>query len=371
MDADAGGAEERYREVLVHAALRSVVHDLNNPLGTITMAAGALRSAGSDTQRAELIDLIEREAMRAGATARVAAERTGPPPSGRTTSLSEAIDEARAICDSSGVDVAWAHPPGGSLRVAADTSLLARTLAAFVLDAHRSPSRRASVRVSWQRAADLVEVAIHDDGDPVPPERAGRPFGPFPGEGEPDGRAVGLAVAAGRYLVRSLGGTLELHPGETAGNTVRLSLPLATPQDAATDDDTDADADADALHRTATRRALVVDDDQTMRNMLEVVLRRDGWSTTAAADGSTATAAVSVEPVDLVLLDLHVGHEHGPDIAARLEAHQPGVGERVVYLSGDVPSSGRIGGRPAIAKPFVLEELYEVADAVASGDGPL
>lgn len=365
MDGSSGEAEERYRQALVHAALRSVVHDLNNPLGTITMAAAALRSAADENQRTELIELIEREAMRAGATASSAAETTAVAIQGAPTTLADLVAAVDALCRASGVDATFAGH-GDATSFAADPILLPRALAALVVDAHGSPGRVDPVGVECRIAAGTLEVHVHDDGDPAPPEVARRPFRPVLADGRPGGhtRAVGLAVAASRTHVRRLGGRVVLEPGAERGNTVRVLLPVvavaSTP-----------DGRAEAAGGPPGRRVLVVDDDLTMRNMLEVVLRRDGWHTAAAANGPAAVELVAQQAIDLVLLDLHVGAEHGPDIAAQLERRRPGTSQRVVYLSGDVPESGRIGDRPAIAKPFVLEELYRVADAVASAQGPL
>ncbi|HSK24790.1 MAG TPA: response regulator [Egicoccus sp.] len=367
MGGSSGDDEERYRQALVHAALRSVVHDLNNPLGTITMAAAALRSATDDVQRGELIDLIEREAMRAGSTASSAAELTAVAPAATPTTLEELVVAVGVVCRASGVEAMFVHDEADGRRFAADPTLLPRALAAFVVDAHGTPGRTEPVQVDYRLDGDALEVCIRDDGDPVPIEVVRRPFRPIPTDTQRGvhTRAVGVTVAAGRTHVRRLGGRVALEPGADRGNTVRVRLPIVA---AAPTAGAQAEPDGAPPHG---RRVLVVDDDRTMRNMLEVVLRRDGWHTSAAADGPAAAELVAEQPVDLVLLDLHVGTEHGPDIAAQLERRRPGVSQRVVYLSGDVPPSGRIDDRPAIAKPFVLDELYRVADAVASGAGPL
>lgn len=364
MGATSGDADERFRQAMIHAALRNVVHDLNNPLGTITMAAAALRSA-AEGDRAELIDLVEREAMRAGATASAAAERTMVRTASEPLRLHDLVTAVRESCRSARVDAIVTEPADPDLRLSGDRGLLPQALAAFVVDAAGAPGRREPVQVRWRVEDAVLELVVDDDGDTVTAEHARRPFRPFPPDGHTHARGFGLPVAAGRYLVRSLGGRVELQPRTGGGNTVRLRLPVVVtmPTPSTPTDASDGAASA--------RRALVVDDDRTMRDMLEVVLRRDGWETAAASDGPSAAAAVRTGVFDLVLLDVHVGAEHGPDIAARLETQRPGLSRRVVYLSGDVPPSGRIGDRPAIAKPFVLDELYRVADAVARTEGPL
>src|SRR6266536_5274071 len=65
---------------------------------------------------------------------------------------------------------------------------------------------------------------------------------------------------------------------------------------------------------------LVVDDDATIRDILERYLRREGFSVRTTADGQTALHTVSTEKPDLIVLDLMLPQLDGWEVCRRLRA---------------------------------------------------
>lgn len=59
---------------------------------------------------------------------------------------------------------------------------------------------------------------------------------------------------------------------------------------------------------------LVVDDDPTIRDVLERYLQREGFAVLTAADGQTALQKADSEKPDLVVLDLMLPHVDGWEI---------------------------------------------------------
>ena len=53
-------------------------------------------------------------------------------------------------------------------------------------------------------------------------------------------------------------------------------------------------------------RILVVDDEQSMREMLAIMLRKEGYEVVAAEGRAQAAAVLGREPVDMVITDLAV-----------------------------------------------------------------
>jgi DNA-binding NtrC family response regulator len=113
-----------------------------------------------------------------------------------------------------------------------------------------------------------------------------------------------------------------------------------------------------------SRTVLVVDDEASLRLLCRVNLELEGHRVLEAATVSEASALLSAEAVDVVLLDVHVGVESGLDVLDEIEALDLPV--RVVLLSGtseiDRPLRARV--HDVLGKPFSLEQL---ADAVADG----
>jgi two-component system response regulator VicR len=71
---------------------------------------------------------------------------------------------------------------------------------------------------------------------------------------------------------------------------------------------------------TMSKTILVVDDDPTIRDVLERYLQREGFAVLTAADGHTALQKAGSEKPDLVVLDLMLPHVDGWEICRHLRA---------------------------------------------------
>jgi DNA-binding response OmpR family regulator len=102
---------------------------------------------------------------------------------------------------------------------------------------------------------------------------------------------------------------------------------------------------------------LVVDDDAAIRFLCRVNLELDGWAVHEAAAIAKARETLAAAPVDIVLLDVHVGVESGLDFIGEIRERHPGV--PVVLLTGSVGSPGLEGvaADAVISKPFTLNQL--------------
>lgn len=99
---------------------------------------------------------------------------------------------------------------------------------------------------------------------------------------------------------------------------------------------------------------LVVDDDPSLRLLCRVNLELEGYRVVEAANVETARAALADEPIDAILLDVHLGNDDG---LALLPAIEDG-GPSVALLTGS-PGVHLPEGATVIGKPFSIEELSE------------
>ena len=102
---------------------------------------------------------------------------------------------------------------------------------------------------------------------------------------------------------------------------------------------------------------LVVDDEASIRLLCRVNLEVEGYRVLEAGRLAAAREALAAEPVDVVLLDVHVGPDDGRDLLRELRADRPEI--RVALFSGttEVESIAGLGAEAVIPKPFTLEEL--------------
>jgi CheY-like chemotaxis protein len=116
-------------------------------------------------------------------------------------------------------------------------------------------------------------------------------------------------------------------------------------------------------------RVLVVDDDDSVRMLLRVMLERDGWKVLAArgADEALAVSALA-ERIDLLVTDVHLAGSDGPTLHRLLHQSHPEL--RALFVSGDTHESlieRRVldAASEFLQKPFTPQELVRRARAAA------
>jgi two-component system, OmpR family, alkaline phosphatase synthesis response regulator PhoP len=110
------------------------------------------------------------------------------------------------------------------------------------------------------------------------------------------------------------------------------------------------------------RRALVVEDDPDIVELLTHYLESDGWSVTTAREGRTALERVKRDPFDLVILDLQIPIVDGLAVCAAVRADPKIETLPVVMLTARGDETDRIlglemGADDYIVKPFSPKEL--------------
>lgn len=116
------------------------------------------------------------------------------------------------------------------------------------------------------------------------------------------------------------------------------------------------------------KSVLVVEDDERLRTLICCMLRQSGFLVLEAGDGDEALRIGNGPGIslDLIITDVTVPKQRGPDLARQLRAHHPGV--PVIYISGYADSRRELGETDAdgevLAKPFDPEELNSLIDRV-------
>ena len=120
------------------------------------------------------------------------------------------------------------------------------------------------------------------------------------------------------------------------------------------------------LNEETPATVLVVEDDAALRMLCRINLGLEGYRVLEAETIDRAAELVTSEPIDVVLLDLHVGPRHGTELLPTLRAERPGAA--VCLLSGtseaDPPVEEGVDG--FIRKPFELEVLTDTVQRLAS-----
>jgi len=212
-------------------------------------------------------------------------------------------------------------------------------------------------------------LTVRDTGVGIPPEAQERVFEHFL---QADGSTTrkyggtGLGLAICRSLTEMMGGRLSLEstPGEGSSFHVELSLPIGklVPQLAPV-----------ATSVQAGARLLVVDDNQTHRDIVLAQARSRGFAAAVAGSGNEALvrlreAADAGEPFALVLLDMQMPGLPGLQVASAIRADDRLKTTRIIVLSSSVALVGeedraRLDISACMVKPLRQVELFSAITA--------
>ncbi len=124
---------------------------------------------------------------------------------------------------------------------------------------------------------------------------------------------------------------------------------------------------------TGKRRALVVDDEPTIVQLLTTILTAEGYDVSSAADGPSAINQLESSPYDLVFLDFKLPGVDGRQVYHAIERKRPEVSKNVIFVTGDTSSEETLEfvstvGCRFLRKPFTFTELRSVISGTARGN---
>lgn len=116
---------------------------------------------------------------------------------------------------------------------------------------------------------------------------------------------------------------------------------------------------------------LIVDDEQDMRNLIEMMLNNSKIETFTAASGTEAYDIIMREKIDLVLLDVMMPHEDGFVVcqSIRVMSNVPIIFLTARDANEDKVKGLTLGGDDYLVKPFTNDELVARIHAVLRRSG--
>ncbi len=113
------------------------------------------------------------------------------------------------------------------------------------------------------------------------------------------------------------------------------------------------------------KRALIVDDEPDIRELLEITLGRMNVDTKAAADLEAATQLLKEYEFELCLTDMNLPDGNGLDLVAYIAEHIPNLPVAVITAFGSMDaaiSALKAGAFDFVQKPVDLEQLRTLVD---------
>jgi CheY-like chemotaxis protein/two-component sensor histidine kinase len=226
-----------------------------------------------------------------------------------------------------------------------------------------------NIKISTRLDRGQLMLTVEDDGRGIDAAFLPLLFERFRQAGHPLARArgggLGLGLAIARYLVEAHNGTITAtSPGEGQGATFTVSLPVlrapsATPS-------TPAEAPPASSRQLTGAYVLVIDDDEDARELLSVLLGREGAEVALAASANEARAMIRARHPDVIVCDVGMPEQDGLSFmrALRSSGERAGAFVPALALTGhagveDSRAALMAGFQMHVSKPLDPPRLLE------------
>jgi PAS domain S-box-containing protein len=226
-------------------------------------------------------------------------------------------------------------------------------------------SEKQAARMPYVQPGSYVQLTVTDTGTGMDADTIAHIFEPFFTTKE-KGKGTGLGLATVYGIIKQSGGYIWVLGEPGKGTSFKIFLPQVA--DAATALNTKIQS---APAGVALSTVLLVEDEDSLRELVSELLGRNGYRVLSASNGAQAleTANNFQGFIHLLLTDVVLPGIAGPILAKQLAASQPGM--RILFMSGysEFNSSGRGGlppGARLLQKPFSKETLLrDVAETLS------
>jgi two-component system, cell cycle sensor histidine kinase and response regulator CckA len=215
-----------------------------------------------------------------------------------------------------------------------------------------------------------VMLAVSDTGCGIDAETQMRIFEPFFTTKE-QGKGTGLGLSTVYGIVKQSGGHLWVYSEVGKGTTFKIYLPRV-------DGVNERDEARDTMAKLPQGRetVLLTEDEEQVRQMIQMILEMNGYHVLAASGGEEALALYKQHEgqIDLIITDVVMPQMSGRELAQSLEVLHPGI--KVLYMSGYTDDAivrhGLLDQEIAfLQKPFtpdaLMRKVREVLDAPRVG----
>ena len=321
-----------------------VAHELNNPLTTVIGFSELLQSTNIDPDAKKHIDIIAKSALRCH---KIVHSLLGfsrqHEPERKLAHLHEIIEAVIEIVayDMRTTNITLVREFAPDLpRIMADSHQLQQVILNILSNARQATEafrRDGRIVLRTGISATQVWLRIKDNGPGIPPDYISRIFDPF-FTTKPPGKGTGLGLSLSYGIIQEHKGTIrvESEPGEGAEYSIGLPLPE-------TPDASIANAKAMSTppfsSSSPALTVLVIDDEESILQLVQEALRREGHKIDIATNGQLALELIRKRRYDVIVSDWKMPGLTGMQIYEDLLVSDPSAARQMLFMTGDVIKS--------------------------------
>lgn len=356
--------------------ISGIAHELNNPLTGVVGWTQLLMSQRHDPQVERHLKTINEQAQRAAKIVQnLLTFSRQHKPEQVLVAINDVIESTLSLraYELRVNNIAVQRRYGDGLpAIAVDPHQIQQVVLNLIINAEQAIlSLRSSgtITVSTQLAGDHLRIAVADDGPGIPADKLKKIFDPF-FTTKPIGQGTGLGLSISFGIVQEHAGRIYAENDGSCGACLVVELPLAAPSS-----ERPAAREAAPGHPAAVqRKILVVDDEESVRELLTAVLEDLPFTIHTAATGEEALCKACASTYDLIITDLKMPGLSGAQFCEKLREARPHDAPRFLFITGDVLSADTqrfldSTGSLCMLKPFDIIEATR-AVMLALADSP-
>ena len=369
--------------------IAGVAHELNNPLTAVLGVTELLRESAKEDVTRRQLDLAHRQARRAAQIVQNLLSFSRPPQPRKTClQISDLVQRSLQLHEHSlrsNRIVVDFMPQPNLPAVLGDANQLTQVFLNLITNAEQAileNSDHGTLRIHVGSSGGRVAITFQDDGIGIRREILPRIFDPFFTTKRP-GRGTGLGLSICLAILREHNGLIEAQPLPDGGALFIVSLPIATGTETILASPSGATSRSELVVTPASRLSgcsvLVVDDEESIRELVRDGLGVRGVHVDDVATGAEALARLQRGVYEAVLCDLNLSGSSnaisGRELCTRIldgTAGKPGAPKPCfLFMTGELVDRTLAeqlaqGGTRTLQKPFRIAELVAVlTDALA------
>ena len=255
--------------------------------------------------------------------------------------------------------------------VECDADKLIQVLSNLLSNALKYSPQGGDVNIRAVAEEGFLKVSVSDQGLGIPQDAQAKLFSKFFRVDNDDRREIGgtgLGLAICKEIILAHGGKIWAESTYGQGSTFYFTLPLAEPTPSSSDLEMGRFSVEDGK---INHEILIVEDDESLVDLMEVVLKEDGFSTYAVNNADAALCLVKQIKFKMIILDINlVGTLNGWDVVKALKQDETTANIPIiissVFENRAEPQTKDIN--EYLVKPFKLEELLHVVHKVMGGN---
>ena len=347
--------------------LAGVAHELNNPLSIVVGHSLMLREEAHEPETIKRIEKISNAAERCAKIVKtfLAMARQQPTKMENTdinSVISTAVDVTGYGNRDDGIEITCDLADSLPL-IVADADQITQVIINLIMNAEQAiagggKGSRVTVSTSVTSSREFVQIDVTDNGPGIPKAIMARIFEPFfTTKDVGDGTGIGLAFC--HRIVLSHGGHIWVDSDYRGGSRFCICLPIVSKPSE------DGTASDETGRQASGVRALIVDDEVDVAELIAEILKKEGFSVELAHSGAHALDKLAEGDFDLLLSDLNMPELDGRGLYETIRDKHPQILERTAFITGDTMGVASMSllqesKRPYLEKPVSPAELREL-----------